>query len=88
MQKLGQLKEVQSLLKNNSLECAHLKAQLNESETRREELRSKAQEAIRQWKSKCKKLGREVQELKSESRNDTDKNKWVRLHNLPWSVNK
>ncbi|XP_073788149.1 centrosomal protein of 128 kDa isoform X3 [Danio rerio] len=76
LQKLSQLKEVQSLVKNNSLECSHLKAQLIESETRREELRSKAQEAIRQWKTKCKKLGREVQELKNESRNGTDKNKW------------
>lgn len=52
-----------------------------ESERRREELRSKAQEAVRQWKNKCKRRERELQELKEESRNNTDKEKQVRLHN-------
>ncbi|XP_065124929.1 centrosomal protein of 128 kDa-like isoform X2 [Paramisgurnus dabryanus] len=75
---LTQLKEIQSRSEDNGAECARLEAQLTESERRREELRSKAQEAIRQWKAKCKKQERELQELKDESRNDTDKAKRVK----------
>uniref|UniRef100_A0A8C1V3R1 Centrosomal protein of 128 kDa n=1 Tax=Cyprinus carpio TaxID=7962 RepID=A0A8C1V3R1_CYPCA len=70
---LAQLKEIQSRSEENVSECGRLDAQLIESERRREELRSKAQEAVRQWKTKCKKLEREFQELKDNSRNNTDK---------------
>lgn len=70
---LAQLKEIQSRSEENVSECGRLEAQLIESERRREELRSKAQEAVRQWKTKCKKLEREFQELKDNSRNNTDK---------------
>ncbi|XP_016110726.1 centrosomal protein of 128 kDa-like isoform X5 [Sinocyclocheilus grahami] len=73
---LAQLKEIQSRSEENVSECGRLEAQLIESERRREELRSKAQEAVRQWKTKCKKLEREFQELKDNSRNNTDKDKW------------
>uniref|UniRef100_A0A673KDK3 Centrosomal protein 128 n=1 Tax=Sinocyclocheilus rhinocerous TaxID=307959 RepID=A0A673KDK3_9TELE len=72
---LAQLKEIQSRSEENVSECGRLEAQLIESERRREELRSKAQEAVRQWKTKCKKLEREFQELKDNSRNNTDKDK-------------
>ncbi|XP_059369255.1 centrosomal protein of 128 kDa-like isoform X2 [Carassius carassius] len=72
---LAQLKEIQSRSEENVSECGRLEAQLIESERRREELRSKAQEALRQWKTKCKKLEREFQELKDNSRNNTDKDK-------------
>lgn len=72
---LAQLKEIQSRSENNGSDCARLEAQLMESERRREELRSKAQEAVRQWKNKCKRRERELQELKEESRNNTDKEK-------------
>lgn len=76
---LAQLKELQSRSEDNRSECARLEAQLMESERRREELRSKAQVAVRQWKTKCKRLERELQELKEECRNNTDKR--VRLPN-------
>ncbi|XP_051510662.1 centrosomal protein of 128 kDa-like isoform X6 [Myxocyprinus asiaticus] len=72
---LAQLKEIQSRSEDSGSECARLEAQLTESERKREELRSKAQEAIRQWKAKCRRLERELQEIKDESRNDTDKAK-------------
>ncbi|XP_051954772.1 centrosomal protein of 128 kDa-like [Xyrauchen texanus] len=72
---LAQLKEIQSRSEDSGSECARLDAQLTESERKREELRSKAQEAIRQWKAKCRRLERELQEVKDESRNDTDKAK-------------
>ncbi|XP_048064037.1 centrosomal protein of 128 kDa-like [Megalobrama amblycephala] len=70
---LAQLKEIQSRSEDNGSECARLEAQLMESERRREELHSKAQVAVRQWKTKCKRLERELQELKEECRNNTDK---------------
>lgn len=79
---LAQLKEIQSRSEENGADRARLDAQLTESEKRREELRSKAQEAIRQWKAKCRKQERELQELKDESRCDSDKAKRVRCHNL------
>ncbi|CAM4690341.1 unnamed protein product [Leuciscus chuanchicus] len=72
---LAQLKEIQSRSEDNGSDCARLEAQLMESERRREELRSKAQEAVRQWKNKCKRRERELQELKEESRNNTDNDK-------------
>uniref|UniRef100_A0A673GRB4 Centrosomal protein of 128 kDa-like n=1 Tax=Sinocyclocheilus rhinocerous TaxID=307959 RepID=A0A673GRB4_9TELE len=72
---LAQLKEIQSRSEENVSECGRLEAQLIESKRRREEQRSKAQEAVRQWKTKCKNLERELQELKDKSRNDTDKDK-------------
>ncbi len=84
---LAQLKEIQSHSEKNVSQSGRLEAQLIESERRREELRSKAQEAVRQWKTKCKKLEREFQELKDKSRNDTDKDTWVRLNNM-WVVSK
>ncbi|XP_050994466.1 centrosomal protein of 128 kDa isoform X2 [Labeo rohita] len=73
---LAQLKEIQSRSEENVSECGRLEAQLIEGKRRREELRSKAQEAVRQWKTKCKKLERELHELKDKSRKDTDKDKW------------
>ncbi|XP_043075419.1 centrosomal protein of 128 kDa-like [Puntigrus tetrazona] len=73
---LAQLKEIQSRSEENVLECGRLEAQLIESEKRREELSSKAQEAVRQWKTKCKKLEQSFKELKDNSRNNTDKDKW------------
>ncbi|KAI2651706.1 Centrosomal protein of 128 kDa [Labeo rohita] len=74
---LAQLKEIQSRSEENVSECGRLEAQLIEGKRRREELRSKAQEAVRQWKTKCKKLERELHELKDKSRKDTDKDKWL-----------
>lgn len=76
---LAQIKEIQSRSEDNGSECARLEDQLMESERRREELHSKAQEAVRQWKIKFKRVERELQELKEESRNNTDKR--VRFHN-------
>ncbi|XP_067273480.1 centrosomal protein of 128 kDa-like isoform X2 [Pseudorasbora parva] len=68
---LAQLKEIQSHSEDNGSECARLEAQLSESERSREELHSKAQKAVRQWKTKCKRLEQELQELKEQSRNNT-----------------
>ncbi|KAA0708892.1 Centrosomal protein of 128 kDa [Triplophysa tibetana] len=75
---LAQLKEIQSRSEESGADRARLDAQLNESERRREELRSKAQEAIRQWKAKCRRQERELQELKDESRCDSDKTRRIK----------
>lgn len=81
---LAQLKEIQSRSEESGAERAHLEAQLTESERRREELRSKAQEAIRQWRAKCRRQERELQEFKDESRCDSDKAKRVRTFTDIW----
>ncbi|XP_073708838.1 centrosomal protein of 128 kDa-like [Garra rufa] len=72
---LAQLKQIQSRSEENVSECGRLEAQLIKSKKRREDLRSKAQEAVRQWKTKCMKLERELQEIKDKSRKDTNKDK-------------
>ncbi|KAI4893414.1 hypothetical protein NFI96_033638 [Prochilodus magdalenae] len=58
------LKEVQTLSEDRGVELAKVEAKLAENEKKREELRTKAQEAIRQWKAKCRKLEGQLQELK------------------------
>ncbi|XP_036438327.1 centrosomal protein of 128 kDa isoform X2 [Colossoma macropomum] len=63
-QQLQILKEVQALSEDRGAELAQVEAQLAENEKKKEELRTKAKEAIRQWKAKCRKLECQLQELK------------------------
>ncbi|XP_030626766.1 centrosomal protein of 128 kDa [Chanos chanos] len=72
---LEQLKEIQALSEDGAAERARAEAQLADSDKKREELRARAQEAVRQWKAKCKRLERELQELRDESRLGSDKAK-------------
>ena len=55
-QMLGQLRQIQSRSEEGASERERAQAQLAESERRREELRARAQEAVRQWKSRCRRL--------------------------------
>ncbi|KAL7872240.1 hypothetical protein SRHO_G00072230 [Serrasalmus rhombeus] len=63
-QQLQILREVQAHSEDRGAELAKVEAQLAENEKKKEELRTKAQEAIRQWKAKCRKLECQLQELK------------------------
>uniref|UniRef100_A0AAV2K8P0 Centrosomal protein of 128 kDa n=1 Tax=Knipowitschia caucasica TaxID=637954 RepID=A0AAV2K8P0_KNICA len=56
---LNQLKELQGCEK---AEKQQLEEMLDESKRSRDELRAKAQEAIRQWRAKCKRLQKELEE--------------------------
>ncbi|XP_072300874.1 centrosomal protein of 128 kDa-like [Eucyclogobius newberryi] len=56
---LEQLKELQGCEKAEKLQ---LEDMLDESKRSRDELKTRAQEAIRQWRSKCKRLQKELEE--------------------------
>lgn len=60
-------------------EFKHSEALRMEIEKKREDLKVRAQETIRQWKLKCKKLDREVEKQNQTISELTDKNKQVRL---------
>lgn len=60
-------------------EFKHSEALRLEIEKRREDLKVRAQETIRQWKLKCKKLDREVEKQNETINQLMDKNSQVRL---------
>ncbi|XP_023663537.2 centrosomal protein of 128 kDa isoform X1 [Paramormyrops kingsleyae] len=51
---------------------AEAEAELAQGERRREELRTRAQEAVRQWKGRCKTLERDQEERRREAQRSTD----------------
>jgi len=59
-------------------EFKHSEALRLETEKRREDLKVRAQETIRQWKQKCKKLDREVEKQNEAISELMDKNNQVR----------
>ncbi|XP_028809212.1 centrosomal protein of 128 kDa isoform X2 [Denticeps clupeoides] len=66
---LSQLKDLQSRSEESLAERSRAEARLAESDRKREDLRTRAQEAVRQWKVKCRKLERQLEE----ARTDTDR---------------
>ena len=48
-------------------------ALLQESTRSREELKTRAQEAVRQWRAKCKRLQKELEEARAQAQLHTDK---------------
>ncbi|XP_076128475.1 centrosomal protein of 128 kDa isoform X2 [Alosa pseudoharengus] len=77
-QLLEQLQQVRSRSEGSvaverERERAQVQVQLAESERRREEMRARALEALRQWKGRCRKLERQLQELRAQAKQDTDK---------------
>lgn len=46
---------------------------LQESARTRDELKTRAQEAVRQWRAKCRRLQKELEEAKAEAQFHTDK---------------
>lgn len=48
-------------------------ALLQESTRNRDELKTRAQEAVRQWRAKCKRLQKELEEARAQAQFHTDK---------------
>ncbi|XP_042359946.1 centrosomal protein of 128 kDa-like isoform X2 [Plectropomus leopardus] len=67
---LEQLKEMQS---RGQAERRETEALLQESTRSRDELKARAQEAVRQWRAKCRRLQKELEESRAEAHFHTDK---------------
>ncbi|KAI3364500.1 hypothetical protein L3Q82_011292, partial [Scortum barcoo] len=67
---LEQLKEIQS---RGQADRREMEALLQESTRSRDELKTRAQEAVRQWRAKCKRLQKELEEAKAQAEIHTDK---------------
>jgi centrosomal protein CEP128 len=81
---LEQLKEIQGRSELCATERARAllraeeaEARLQDSSTRREELKTRAQEAVRQWRAKCKRMERDMEEMRAQAQLDTEKAKQV-----------
>uniref|UniRef100_A0A4W5L246 Centrosomal protein 128 n=1 Tax=Hucho hucho TaxID=62062 RepID=A0A4W5L246_9TELE len=79
---LEQLKEIQGHSEACAAERARAllraeeaEARLQDSSMRREELKTRAQEAVRQWRAKCKRMERDMEELRGQAQLDTEKAK-------------
>ncbi|KAG7461196.1 hypothetical protein MATL_G00207450 [Megalops atlanticus] len=70
---LEQLKELQARAEACRAERERAEAQRDESDRRREEVKSRAQDALRHWKAKCKSLERHLEEKSQEAQSSTDK---------------
>ncbi|XP_040921070.1 centrosomal protein of 128 kDa [Toxotes jaculatrix] len=67
---LEQLKEIQS---QGQTERRETEVLLQESIRSRDELKTRAQEAVRQWRAKCKRLQKELEEARAQAQFHTDK---------------
>ncbi|XP_018550298.1 centrosomal protein of 128 kDa isoform X2 [Lates calcarifer] len=67
---LEQLREIQS---RGQAERRETEALLQESTRSRDELKTRAQEAVRQWRAKCKRLQNELEEARAQAQFHTDK---------------
>ncbi|XP_028460410.1 centrosomal protein of 128 kDa [Perca flavescens] len=67
---LEQLREIQS---RGQTEKRETEALLQESARSRDELKARAQEAVRQWRAKCRRLQRELEEERAQAQAHTDK---------------
>ncbi|XP_044024461.1 centrosomal protein of 128 kDa-like isoform X2 [Siniperca chuatsi] len=67
---LEQLREIQS---RGQAESRETEALLQESTRSRDELKTRAQEAVRQWRAKCRRLQKELEEAMAQAQFHTDK---------------
>ncbi|XP_047244009.1 centrosomal protein of 128 kDa-like isoform X4 [Girardinichthys multiradiatus] len=67
---LDQLKDIQS---HGQTERREMEALLQESTRSRNELKTRAQEAVRQWRAKCRRLQKELEDAQAEGRLHEDK---------------
>ncbi|XP_018587801.1 centrosomal protein of 128 kDa isoform X2 [Scleropages formosus] len=76
LQMLAQLKELQTRFEEERTQAGQNLAQAErsreEGDQRREKLRARAQEALRQWKSRCKALERDLEEKDRELQRSAD----------------
>ncbi|KAM9703298.1 centrosomal protein of 128 kDa isoform 2-T2 [Menidia menidia] len=67
---LDQLKEIQS---RGQMERREMEALLQESTRSKDELKTRAQEAVRQWRAKCRRLEKELEDERTSGQLHTDK---------------
>ncbi|TKS75876.1 Centrosomal protein of 128 kDa [Collichthys lucidus] len=67
---LEQLREIQS---RGQAERRETEVLLQESTRTRDELKTRAQEAVRQWRAKCRRLQKELEEVRTQTQFHTDK---------------
>ncbi|KAM6915010.1 centrosomal protein of 128 kDa [Xenentodon cancila] len=67
---LDQLREIQS---RGQTERREMEALLQESTKSRDELKTRAQEAVRLWRAKCKRLQKDLEEVKAQAQLHNDK---------------
>ncbi|XP_029983691.1 centrosomal protein of 128 kDa [Sphaeramia orbicularis] len=67
---LEQLREIQS---QEQEEKKEMEALLQESKRSRDELKTRAQEAVRQWRAKCKRLQKELEDERAQAQYHADK---------------
>ncbi|KAM6992621.1 centrosomal protein of 128 kDa isoform 2-T2 [Tautogolabrus adspersus] len=70
LQMLEQLRDIQG---RGQAERRDTEALLQESTRSRDELKTRAQEAVRQWRAKCRRLQKELEEERDQARFHTDK---------------
>ncbi|KAI1897265.1 hypothetical protein AGOR_G00081530 [Albula goreensis] len=73
LQMLEQLKQIQARAEESQSERARAEAERAQSDRRREEVKSRAQAALRQWKAKCRSLERSLEEQSKEAQQSADK---------------
>ncbi|XP_030262141.1 centrosomal protein of 128 kDa isoform X2 [Sparus aurata] len=67
---LEQLREIQT---RGQAERREMEALVQESTRTRDELKTRAQEAVRQWRAKCRRLQKELEEARAQAQFHTDK---------------
>ncbi|XP_028296169.1 centrosomal protein of 128 kDa isoform X2 [Gouania willdenowi] len=72
-QQLRMLEQLNCIQSRGQAERREAEALLQESTRGREELKSRAQEAVRQWRAKCRRLQKELEEAKAQTHLYTDK---------------
>ncbi|XP_028996551.1 centrosomal protein of 128 kDa-like isoform X2 [Betta splendens] len=74
LQMLEQLKDIQSSFQSRGqAERREIEELLHESTRSRDELKTRAQEAVRQWRAKCRRLQKELEEAKAQAQFHTEK---------------
>ncbi|XP_034555607.1 centrosomal protein of 128 kDa isoform X2 [Notolabrus celidotus] len=72
-QQLRMLEQLRDIQSQRQAERKETEALLQESTRSRDELKTRAQEAVRQWRAKCRRLQRELEEERAQAQNHTDK---------------
>lgn len=69
----GEVERSHFFQSKEQVEGKEKEALLQESQRTREELKTRAQEALRQWRAKCRRLQKEVEEERSQTQFQMDK---------------
>lgn len=69
----GQVQRLHFFQSKEQVERKEKEALLQESQKTREELKTRAQEALRQWRAKCRRLQKELEEERAQTQLQMDK---------------